>query len=73
MVGRAAGESLAISTETWRAYGADAAVLDTALQTALVEAFHGLLQLFQYTATPVITVSQTAPGGVNVTGALSHF
>ena len=28
----------------------------------------GLLQLFQYTGTPIITVSQSAPGGVNVTG-----
>ena len=44
-------------------------MLDTALQTALVESFRGLLQLFQYTGTPVITVSQSVPGGVNVTGA----
>jgi len=66
---RAAGESLAISTDTWRAYGADAAVLDTALQAALAEAFRGLLQLFRYTGTPVITVGKSVPGGVNVTGA----
>jgi hypothetical protein len=53
----------------WRAYGPDAAVLDSALQTALVEAVHGLLELFGYTATPLITITATAPGGTNVTGA----
>ena len=70
-VAHADGETLPLSSEAWRAYGVDAAVLDGALQTALIEAVHGLLELFEYTGTPVITVSQTVPGGVNVTGALS--
>ena len=65
----AAGETLPLSTDVWRAYGNDAAVLDGALQTALVEAVHGLLELFGYTATPLITVTTSAPGGTNVTGA----
>ena len=44
-------------------------MLDAALQTALVQAVHGLLELFQYTGTPVIAVSKTVSGGTNVTGA----
>ncbi len=44
-------------------------MLDTALQAALAEAFRGLLQLFQYTGTPVIMAGKSVPGGVNVTGA----